>query len=191
MQNNRVSPKDSASDSSFKSFPWMKLALSCGLALLVGGGIFMISHLGRALQFHTASSEATIHTGDGDWRVERPSEVGPGLPVYPEASLVLGGRGGLQTTPKANRAKVYTTIYHSTDPSEFVDDWYLKHLGPEFAAGNGTDQEIPGILHDASISDKDTTFVGERGDQIRIVAITTDSSGTEIKLVRSTRRESQ
>ena len=151
----------------------------------------MTSHLGRALQFHAASSEATVHTGDGDWRVERPSEVGPGLPVYPEASLVLGGRSGLPTAPKHNQAEVYTTIYHSTDPSEFVDDWYLKHLGPEFAPSNGADQEIPGILHDASISDKDVTFVGERGDQIRIVAIAMDSTGTEIKLVRSTKRESQ
>jgi hypothetical protein len=191
VQNNRVSPKDSASDFSFKSFPWMKLALSCGLALLVGGGIYMTSHLGRAVQFHIASSDATIHTGDGDWRVERPSQIGPGLPVYPEASLVLGGRGGLQATPKHNRAEVYTAIYHSTDPSEVVDDWYHKHLGPEFAPSNDADQEIPGILHDASISDKDVTFVGERGDQIRIVAIAMDSTGTEIKLVRSTKHEGQ
>jgi hypothetical protein len=189
MQNNRVLAKDSASDSSFKSLPWMKLALSCGLALLIGGGIYMTSHLGRALQFYTPSSEGTVRTGDGDWRVERPSEVGPGLPVYPEASLVLAERGGLPTGPKHNQAEVYTAIYHSTDPSEFVNDWYLKHLGPEFAPNSGSDQEIPGILLDARISDKDVTFVGERGDQIRIVAIAVDSTGTEIKLVRSTKRE--
>jgi hypothetical protein len=191
VQNNRVSAEDSASDSSFKSFPWMKLALFGGLALLVGGGIYMTSRLGSALQFHPAGTEATARTAEGDWRVERPSEVGPALPVYPEASLVLGGRGGIPTGPKHNQSEVYTTIYHSTDPSEFVNDWYLKHLGPEFAANSGADRQIPGILLDASISGKDTTFVGERGDQVRIVAIATDSTGTEIKLVRSTIHESQ
>jgi hypothetical protein len=169
----------------------MKLAAFGGLALLVGGGIYMTSRLGSALQFHPAGTEATVRTADGDWRVERPSEEGPGLPVYPEASLVLGGRGGVPAGPKHNQTEVNTTIYHSSDPSEFVNDWYLKHLGPEFAPNSGADRKIPGILLDASISNKDITFVGERGDQIRIVAIATDPTGTEIKLVRSTIHESQ
>jgi hypothetical protein len=191
VQNNLVSAKDSASDSSFKSLPWIKLAAFGGLALLVGAGIYMTSNLGRALQFHPAGTEATVRTADGDWRVERPSEEGPGLPVYPEASLVLGSRGGVPAGPKHNQSEVYTTIYHSSDPSEFVNDWYLKHLGPEFAPNSSTDRQIPRILLDASITDKDITFVGERGDQVRIVAIATDSTGTEIKLVRSTIHEGQ
>ena len=151
----------------------------------------MTSRLGRALKFHNLSNEATVHTGDGDWRVERPSEVGPGLPVYPDAWLVLPGPSGFPTAPKHPQAEVYAAVYHSTDPSEFVNNWYLKHLGPEFVRSNSADQAIPGILLDASISDSDITFVGERGDQISIVAIAMDSTGTKITLVRATKRKTQ
>jgi hypothetical protein len=191
VQKNRVLAKGSApgSSSSSKSLLWVKFTLFCGLVLLLSGGIFMTSRLGHALQFHASGNEATVRTGDGDWRVERPNEVGPGLPVYPDARLVLSGRSGLPTAPKHNQADVYTAIYYSTDPSEFVDNWYLKHLGPEFAHSNSADQEIPGILLDASISDNDIAFVGERGDQVRMVAIAPDSTGTKITLVRFTQRK--
>jgi hypothetical protein len=192
MQNTRSSAKAIApeSGSSSESLFWVKLALSCGLALLLGGGIFMASRLGHALQFRAAGNESTIHTADGDWRVERPNEVGPGLPVYPDAGLVLPG-GGSAPAPRNNHPDMYTATYYSTDPSEFVGNWYLKHLGPEFARANSADPELQPILRYASIGDNDVTFVGERGDQISVVAIATDANGTKITLVRSAKRKPQ
>jgi hypothetical protein len=189
MQNNRASIKIVAPESESPSewLFWVKIALSCGVALLLGGGIFMASRLGHALQFRAAGNETTIHTADGDWRVERPNETGPGLPVYPDAGLVLPG-GNSPTVPKNKLSDAYAANYYSSDPSEFVVNWYTKHLGPEFARANSADQEISAILRDASIADNDITFVGERGDQIRIVAIATDANGTKITLVRSTKR---
>jgi hypothetical protein len=193
MQKSRALEKGSAlgPTSSSISLLWVKCAFSCGLALFLGGGIFMASHLGQALRFHATGSEATVRTGAGDWRVERPNEVGPGLPVYPDASLVLPGRGSLPTPPQHDHSDVYTATYYSTDPSEFVDNWYLKHLGPEFTRSNSAVQEIPGVLLEAGILEKNVTYVGERGDQIRIVAIAMDSTGTKITLVRSTKHQTQ
>jgi hypothetical protein len=109
------------------------------------------------------------------------------LPVYPDAGLVLPG-GNSPAVPKNKQSDVYAATYYSSDPSEFVVTWYTKHLGPEFTRATSADQEIPAILRDASIADNDITFVGERGDQIRIVAIATDANGTKITLLRSTKR---
>jgi hypothetical protein len=173
---------------SSKSFVWLKGAFVCGLALLLVGGMFMVSRISHALQFSAGGNEATVRTAAGDWRVERPSEVGPGLPVYPDSLLVLPERGSAPTAPKNNQVEVYSSIYYSTDSSDFVDDWYLKHLSPEFTRSNSPDDAgIAGILSDANISNSHISFVGERGDQVRIVAITSDSAGTKIALIRSTK----
>src|SRR5579872_3752582 len=169
------------------SLLWMKRGLSCGLALLLAGSIFMSSRLGHALQFRATANEATVRTAAGDWHIERPNEVGPGLPVYPDALLVLPGPSDPPTATKNSQGEVQTAIYYSTDPSEFVDTWYLEHLGPEFVRGSSSGKVIPdGVLSGASISNSDVAFVGERGDQIRIVAIATKSTGTKITLARST-----
>jgi hypothetical protein len=175
-----------------KSLLWIRLGLCCGLALLLGGGMFMSSRLGHALQFRAISNEATVRTAAGDWHIERPNEVGPGLPVYPDAWLVLPGLGDPPAAAKNNHAEVETAVYYSSDPSEFVDNWYLKHLGPEFVRGSSSSGAIPDdVLSDASISNSDVAFVGERGDQIRIVAIAAKSTGTKITLARSTTRTAQ
>ena len=176
-------------DSSFKSLFWMTVALTCGLGLLFGVGMFMASRVGRALQFRAAGVELTLHTPAADWLVEKPNQIGPGLPVYPDASLVLPQEDARSTKLRNNQAEVQTATYHTSDPQDFVDNWYLKHLGPEFVRNNSADKGIPDLLSDARISNNDITFVGGRGDQVRIVAIAQDSTGTNIKLVRFTQRK--
>jgi hypothetical protein len=191
---NRESAKSRAPRSAMYSgsLLWMRLGLCCGLALLLAGSMFMSSRLGHALQFRATVNEATVRTAAGDWHVERPNEVGPGLPVYPDASLVLPGLDDPPATTKNSQAEVQTAIYYSSDSTEVVDNWYLEHLGPEFVRGNSSGWAIPDdVLSGASISNNDVAFVGERGDQIRIVAIATKSTGTRITLARSTTRTSQ
>lgn len=162
------------------------IALFCGLGFLLGAGIFIASKLGRALQFQ-APSGITMRTAAGDLRVEKPNETGPGLPVYPEAGLVLPGT--VPAKSKTNETEEQTSIYHTSDPSEFVDSWYVKHLGPEFVRSNAGDKTSPDIPGDVAISNSDITFVGEREDQVRIVAIAMDAAGTKITLVRSNKHK--
>lgn len=176
-------------DSSFKSLCWMTVALCCGVGLLLGTGMFMASRVGRALQFRAAGAELTLRTPAGDWRVEKPNEIGPGLPVYPDALLVLPQEYTRPPKLRNNQAEVQTAIYQTSDPPDFVDNWYLKHLGPEFVRNNLADKAILDVLSDARISNNDVTFIGERGDQVRIVAIAPDSTGTNITLVRFTQRK--
>jgi hypothetical protein len=169
----------------------MKVALASGLGFLLGGGIFMVSRVGHALQLPAVGEELTLRTPTGDWRVERPNEVGPGLPVYPDAKLVLPGQSVRPAAPKNNQAPAQTAIYYTNDPSEFVGDWYMNHLGSEFVRSNFAARAIPDAPSDLQISDTDITFVGERGDQVRIVTIAADPTGAKITLVRYTKRKVQ
>jgi hypothetical protein len=182
----KVSPPGTGFSSN--SLVGLKIVFFCGLGLVLGGGIFMASRMSHALQFSNVTSEATVRTTAGDWQVERPSEVGPGLPVYPDALLVLPGHGSAPAAPKNNRAEVHSSVYYSADPNDLVDNWYVEHLGSEFTHNTTTDEGgIAGILSDASVSNSHSIFVGQRGDQVRIVAIASDSTGTRITLVRSTK----
>lgn len=80
-------PTDSAYS---KSLFWMVLALCIGLGVLVGGAFFTASRILKALHAPSGEGQA-IHTAGGDFRLQRPDEVGPGLPIYPGALLVLQG----------------------------------------------------------------------------------------------------
>ena len=141
----------------------------------------MSSRLARAVQIHPAANDQVIRTPGGDWRIERPNEIGPGLPVYPEASLVLPDHSARSAEPKGRPAELQSVAYHTSDPSDVVESWYVGHLGPEFVRNAGESlSDVPtGVLPPKN----DTTFIGKRGNQIRIAAITADATGTQITLV--------
>jgi hypothetical protein len=44
---------------------------------------------------------------------------------------------------------------------------------------------LPEAFRESHISEDDIAFVGERGDQIRVVVLGSDSMGTKIALLRS------
>ncbi len=69
--------------------------------------------------------------------------------------------------------------------SAYVANWYLEHLSPEFVRQDSGPKKLPEALRDAHISDDDIAFVGERGDQIRVVELALDEMGTKITLLRS------
>jgi len=177
----------SASDgaSSSKSLLFMMIAMTCGFSILLGGALLMTSRVINALGLRVGSDKTTVRTPLGEFRVEKAREVGPGLPVYPAAALVLRGSADAHVPLDDDRPQVMASTYHANASREFVANWYLEHLSPEFARQDSGPKKLPPALRDSQISDEDIAFVGERGDQVRAVSLATEDTGTKITLLRS------
>jgi hypothetical protein len=175
----------SGNSSSSKSLMWMMIALFTGLAILLAGGLFVASRVIRSMGLSAASAKDTIRTpGGSTFRLEKETEVGPGLPLYPRSSLVVPGDEAAAAAVKQARNGVETSTYHTTDLPDYVDHWYSEHLSPEFTRHNPGDKPESAISGDTTISDNDTVFLAERDQMIRIVAISPDPGGTKISLIR-------
>src|SRR5437870_12129851 len=79
----------SGGGSSSRSLLFMMIALTCGFCVLLSGGLLMASRVINALGLRAGSDKTTVRTPLGEFRLEKAKEVGPGLPVYPAATLVL------------------------------------------------------------------------------------------------------
>lgn len=163
----------------------MMVAMTCGFCILLGGALLMTSRVINALGLRAGSDKATVRTPLGEFRVEKAGEVGPGLPVYPAATLVLPGAAAAHSASNDERPQVLSSVYHTNASREYVASWYLEHLSPEFARQDSGPKRLPEALSDSHISNDDIAFVGERGDQVRVVALTIDGVGTKITLLRS------
>ena len=174
----------SGNSSSSKSLLWMMIGLFVGLAILLAGGLFLASRVIRSMGLSAASAKDTVRTPGGSFRMEKETEVGPGLPVYPRASLVVPGDDEAAAAIKQAQNGIQTSTYHTTDVRDFVDEWYGKHLSPEFTRRDAGAKPVPAIFSDARIGDSDIAFVAERDQMVRIVALSLDSGGTKISLIR-------
>jgi len=146
----------------------------------------MASRVINALGLRSSSDKTTVRTPIGDFRMEKAQQVGPGLPVYPASSLVLPGAEAARISDlESNQPQVVSSIYHTNSSREYVANWYSEHLSPEFTRQDAGPKKLPEEFHHAQVSDEDITFVGERGDQIRVVNLTQDDSGTKITLMRT------
>jgi hypothetical protein len=174
----------SSNSSSSKSLMWMMIALFAGLAVLLAGGLFVASRVIRSMGLTAANAMNTVRTPGGSLRMEKEAQMGPGLPVYPRSSLVLPDDDGAATAVKQARNGIETSTYHTTDTRDFVDEWYGKHLSPEFTRRDSAEKPVPAIFNDARVSDNDIAFVAERGQTVGIVALSLDSGGTKISLIR-------
>jgi hypothetical protein len=163
---------------------WMMIALFAGLAVLLAGGLFVASRVIRSMGLTAANAMNTVRTPGGSLRLEKEGEMGPGLPVYPRSSLVLPDDSTSATAVKQARNGIETSMYHTTDTRDFVDEWYGKHLSPEFTRRDAGDKPVPTIFSDVRVSDNDIAFVAERGQTVGIVALSLDSGGTKISLIR-------
>jgi len=174
----------SGNSSSSKSLMWMMIALFAGLALLLAGGLFVASRVVRSMGLSAASAKDSIRTPGGRFRLEKETEVGPGLPVYPRSSLIVPDNDAAAAAAKQAQNGVETSIYHTTDMREYVDSWYTAHLSSEYTRHDAGEKLSPAAYGNAPISDNDIVFVAERDQMIRIVALTADSGGTKISLIR-------
>jgi hypothetical protein len=170
--------------SSSKSLLFMMIAMTCGFCILLGGGLLMASRVINALSLRASSDKGTVHSPLGDYRTEKASAVGPGLPVYPQSTLVLPGAEAARASAVANQPQVVSSIYHSNAPREYVVTWYVEHLSPEFVRQDSGNKNLPAAFQNSSISEDDVTFLGERGDQVRLVALAQEDTGTKITLLR-------
>ena len=164
---------------------FMMIAMTIGFCVLLGGGLLMASRVISAMGLRAGSDKATVRTPLGDFRFEKAKEVGPGLPVYPAASLVLPGSANAHLSATDDQPQVIASTYHTNSSREYVATWYLEHLSPEFVRQDPGPKKLPDVLHDSHISEDDIAFVGERNDQVRVVALTVDDMGTKITLLRS------
>lgn len=170
---------------SSKSLLFMMVAMTLGFSVLLGGGLLMASRVIHTLGLRESSDKTTMRTPLGDFRVEKAREVGPGLPVYPQATMILPGTQAAHVPQNNDLPQVVASSYYSNSSREYVANWYLEHLSPEFVRQDSGPKHLPEAFRDSHISNDDIAFVGERGDQIRVVALTQDDAGTKITLLRS------
>lgn len=172
-------------ESSSKSLLFMMIAMTCGFCALLSGGMFLASRVIQAMQLRVGSDKTTVRTPLGQYRMEKAEQVGPGLPVYPQSSLVLPGVDSSRISLSESSSQVLSSTYHSGISREAVAIWYAEHLSQEFARQDYGPKTIPEVFHNSHILDDDVIFVGERGDQVRIVSLSNDTTGTKITLLRA------
>jgi hypothetical protein len=175
----------SAGAPSSKSLLFMMIAMTCGFCILIGGGMFTASRIIQAMQIRSGSDKSTVRTPIGDFRMQRAQQVGPGLPVYPQADLVVPGADSSHVSLQEDANQVVSGTYHTTASREFVVNWYMEHLSQEFTRQDSGPKKLPGVFRNSHITDDDIVFFGERGDQVRLVSLTADDAGTKITLLRA------
>ena len=163
---------------------WMMLALFGGLAVLLGAALFVASRAVRSIGLSAAGARDSFHTPGGTFRLQKETQVGPGLPVYPRSSLVVPDDEAAAAAIKQAQKGIEVSSYYSSDTRDFVDGWYAKHLSPEFTRHDAGSQPASSFYSDAHISPSDVVFVAERDQMVRAVALTLDPGGTRISLIR-------
>jgi hypothetical protein len=174
----------SGNSSSSKSLMWMMIGLFTGLAILLASGLYVASRVVGSMGLSAASAKDTVRTPGGSFRLEKETEVGPGLPVYPRSSLIVPDDAAAVAAVKQAQSGIETSTYHTSDTRDFVDEWYSKHLSPEFTRRDAGEKPVSAIFREMRVSDNDIAFVAERGQMERIVALSGDSGGTRISLIR-------
>lgn len=170
--------------SSSKSLMWMSVALFGGMAVLLGGGLFLAGRVVRSVGMSASAGPNVVRTPGGGLRVEREKEVGPGIPMYPHASLVIPGEKEAVQAAKDAENNTTRVVYLTTDPRDLVDQWYQDHLAKDFQRHDAGETPQLDVFRDARVSGDDIAFLAERESHTRIVALTTDATGTRITLIR-------
>ena len=122
----------STQGSSSSSLSWTMVAAVCAMAVLFGAGVLASSRVLSSMVRPSGSDNLTVHTRAADLRLEKPNEIGPGLPLYPHAALLLSETNTGEPLPHAKHAQSQMTTYYTGDVPPLVDSWYLQHLSGEF-----------------------------------------------------------
>lgn len=174
----------STEGNSSNSLFWMTVAFVCAMGILFGTGILVSSQVLSSMARPAGADNLTMHTPAADLRMEKRNEIGPGLPVYPHAALLLAGANTGEALPHAKHPQSQITTYYTDDVPQLVESWYLQHLGSEFVRHTVGEPQAPPELDEVAVPIDSIAFLGQRGDQIRLVTLTSNANGTRIILVR-------
>ena len=105
--------------------------------------------------------------------------------------MVLPTEKAAAAAIQARKSGISSVTYQTPDTRDEVEEWYVKHLGPEFARHDGSEKPLPEIFRDVRVSDGDVAFLAERGRQVRIVSLSLSPKGTSISLFRFTKSTGQ
>lgn len=174
---------------------WWILGIIGGCILLfIVAGLTLAGLFLRRVNVRNSGNSVDIQTPVGEFAVNK-GEHATGLPVYPgatkstdddsggSASFSFGDQGGLAIAAEA---------YVSSDPEGKIKDWYHDRLGSNFRLETGRDQDAE--FRHAKItvsSDQDLSFVDDRGDAVRLVALKRTAGGVKITLLRLGKQETQ
>lgn len=181
-----MSEISAGNSSSSKSLMFMTLALFAGFGVMLGGGLFIAKRLAQTMGLAAATgSKDTVRTPIGAFRMEKEDQVGPGLPVYPRASLEVPSDVATGKALADSKNGVTVVTYHTDDTREFVESWYMKHLSPEFSRHEGSEKTFPEAFRNVTIDAGDIAFLAERSNNARAVTLSQDSTGTKISLIQT------
>lgn len=173
----------SSGSSSSKSLMWMTAALFAGMAVLLVGGLFLATRVVRSLGIRNSLGSGSVQTQRGTYRLEREREVGPPVPMYPHAALVVPGDDAAEQSVKDGESGITRVIYQSEDSRDFIDKWYQDRLPQGFERHDSEAPRTKEMLI-AGVPDKAIAYDAIKGAHTRILALTENLGGTQISIIR-------
>lgn len=173
---------------------WWVLGIIGGCIVLVMiAGLLVVVTLVHRVKVNAVNNKVEIETPVGSLKMNGDNAHSTGLPIYPGATQDKS-QGGASFEVSANGKSAGLAIekYFSDDPRETVEAWYTKKLGSDFKLKVGTQgdhDQIPGVP--INVDSTDVSFVQERPDGARVVALGHHGDGTEITLINAGKKEPQ
>ena len=170
---------------------WVLGLLGAAAVIFVLGALVVAHYIVKDVRISRDATQVEIRTPAGELSVRKGAVKETGLPVYPGATPLESGAKLDITTPDEEKVGVTVAKYRTSDPLDKVDAWYREHLGREF------EREGPGIkvrtvhAQGVSVKSEDVSFVSDKDDLVRVVALRKTLKGLEIALARIGKTEAQ
>lgn len=167
---------------------WILGFAGAALILCIVGGLVIAGLVVKNVRVGHKEQQVEVSTPVGDFSVTSTPAEDVGLPVYPGATPVESGKNVELGLPEEQGVGIAAAKYRSSDPLGKVDAWYRAHLGPEFRRETG---DRHGNIRVHGIMTEGVAYVAEKGDGVRVVAMSKKLGGIEIALLRIGQRVAQ
>ena len=170
---------------------WILGIVAAGIIFMVFCSLMVAGLFIRHLKIKGSGDKVAIETPVGSISVNGGTPHATGLEIYPSAVPSSDNKSAsVNLSASDTGIGIATEQYETKDPIDFVQAWYKKHLGPDFhlETGKGSSMHSNGAV---KLNDDDVSFVDDRHNGVRVVALKKSSSGTEITLVRVGKKETQ
>ena len=166
---------------------WILGVVAVGIVAIVIGALSLVGFIIHKVHITQSADRVEIESPIGAMKVNN-QPVPTGLPVYPGAAALKSEGANVEFSANDKRAGIAVEKYQSSESRDTVAAWYAKRLGSSFRVEKGKG-EIAGVQ--TELESGDMAFVDDHGDGVRVVALKSAGSGTEIILVRVGRSEPQ